>query len=261
MEASDNSVKSWDELSKGRKEWESLVNSFLYPISSSMINQLSLTPTSNILDVATGMGEPGLSIAAIWPAAKVTGVDISEKMLKISQENAQEKGIKNFETICCDVTAMPFADNYFDAIICRNGIMFFADMAAGLKEIHRVLKSNGKVTVSAWGQLEKNLWISIVLEAITIVTHRKSYNKHIPGMFYCMEPGFMTDWFEEIDLQQVKEQEITVSAAVVDALKKVDSGLICAIREEVKNKISTHLVGDKLYFQWNTRITTGMKRK
>lgn len=277
MQTSLNAVTAWNKLSSGRREWESVVNAFLLPISSLMIRQLDLSPASTILDVATGMGEPGLSIAASLPSAKVIGVDISDEMLGISRENAFNKNIYNFEAVCCDVTTMPFADNYFDAIICRNGVMFFNDIAVGLKEMHRVLRPAGRITVSAWGLLEKNLWINVVLEAITAVTHHKSYNKHIPGMFYCMQPGFMTDWFEEIDLQDIEEQELTgiiefnsieehwrfvttVSAAVVDALKKVDPALTEAIREIVARKINAHIIRDKLYFQWSTRVTSGTKK-
>jgi ubiquinone/menaquinone biosynthesis C-methylase UbiE len=277
MQKTVNAIETWNSLSSGRREWEPVVNAFLLPISSSMIRQLDLSPASNVLDVATGMGEPGLTIAALFPSASVVGIDISDEMLGISHENAIRKNIFNFETVCCDVNSMPFPDNHFDAIICRNGIMFFDDIEAGLKEMSRVLRPNGRVTVSAWGLLEKNLWINVVLDAITAVTNHKAYNKHIPGMFYCMQPGFMTDWFEEVDMQDIDEQELTgiiefssieehwrfvttVSAAVVEALKKVDPDSIAAVREIVGKKISTHIIRDRLYFQWNTRITSGTKR-
>lgn len=268
--------KNWDKLSKDRRNWEPFVNSFLHPISNSLINKLSLNASSTVLDVATGMGEPGLSVASTLTEGKVIGVDISEKMLSISRENANRRGIMNFETVCCNASMMPFDDNSFEAILCRNGIMFFNDIAAGLQEMYRILKVDGKIAVSTWGMLEKNLWANIVLDTITQITHHKSYNPHIPGMFYCMQPGFMTDWFENINLQEVKEEELTgivefgsvdqhwefvttVSAAVVNALKDLEPELKNEIREEVKRKTITHLVGGKLYFQWNSRITVGTK--
>ncbi|MGY0036200.1 class I SAM-dependent methyltransferase [Pedobacter sp. NJ-S-72] len=197
-------------------------------------------------------------------------------MLEISRKNASLRGIENFETVCCNVSMMPFADNSFEAILCRNGIMFFNDIAAGLQEMYRILKVDGKIAVSTWGMLEKNLWANIVLDTISEVTRHKSYNPHIPGMFYCMQPGFMTDWFENVNLQSIKEEELTgivefgsvdkhwefvtsVSAAVVNALKGLEPGMKNEIREEVKRKTVTHLIDDKLYFQWNSRITVGTK--
>jgi ubiquinone/menaquinone biosynthesis C-methylase UbiE len=276
MEKQNIIQNNWDELSVERKNWESFVNKFLNPISNLLIDRLSLDLSSTVLDVATGMGEPGLSVASALPAGKVIGIDISEKMLEISRKNASIRGIGNFETVCCNASMMPFADNSFEAILCRNGIMFFSDIAAGLQEMYRILKVDGKIAVSTWGMLEKNLWANIVLETISEVTRHKSYNPHIPGMFYCMQPGFMTDWFENVNLQSIKEEELTgivefgsvdkhwefvtsVSTAVVNALKDLEPGLKNEIREEVKRKTATHLVDDKLYFQWNSRITVGTK--
>ncbi|WP_315815338.1 hypothetical protein [Paraflavitalea speifideaquila] len=75
------------------------------------------------------------------------------------------------------------------------------------------------------------------MDAIRDVTKRRPYNYHVPGMFYGMQAGFMSDWLEEVQLCQVEERELTgivafdsmdeywdyvtsVSAAVTDALKK-----------------------------------------
>ncbi|MBB6498506.1 class I SAM-dependent methyltransferase [Pedobacter cryoconitis] len=276
MEKQVISKNNWNELSVNRKNWEPFINTFLCPISNVLIDKLSLKLSANVLDVATGMGEPGLSVAEALPGGRVVGVDISEKMLEISRENASARGLSNFETVCCSVDLMPFDDNSFEAVVCRNGIMFFNDIANGLKEMYRILKGDGKIAVSTWGLLEKNIWANIVLETISEVTRHNAYNPHVPGMFYCMQPGFMTDWFEQVDLRNINEQELTgiisfgsadehwefvstVSAAVVNALKNLDSGVKNEIRQELKQKITTFTVQEKLYFQWNSRITVGTK--
>ena len=267
----------WNDLSQSRNDWNKIVNALLNPISNKIIESLSITPrTTTLLDVATGTGEPGLTIAERFPGTIVTGVDLSDKMLEYAKENARQRNIPNYITFCCNAMALPFADHAFDAVLCRNGVMFFNNIENGLREMHRVLKPDGKITVSTWGLLEKNLWISMVLDAMKEVTGRRMYNNHIPGMFYCMQPGFMTDWFEEIGMHQIQEEEMTgiiefnsaeehwnyvtsVSAAVVNAL----IGLQLQEREQVKEllrkKIATHVIHDKLYFQWTARITSGVK--
>lgn len=267
----------WNDLSQSRNDWNKIVNALLNPISNKIIDSLSITPRiSTLLDVATGTGEPGLTIAEKFPGTIVTGVDLSDKMLEYANENARQRNIPNYITLCCNAMALPFADHAFDAVLCRNGVMFFNNIETGLREMHRVLKPEGKITVSTWGLLEKNLWISMVLDAMKEITGRRMYNNHIPGMFYCMQPGFMTDWFEEIGMHQIQEEEMTgiiefnsaeehwnyvtsVSAAVVNAL----IGLQLQEREQVKEllrkKIATHVIHDKLYFQWTARITSGVK--
>ncbi|MGO4292197.1 class I SAM-dependent methyltransferase [Chitinophaga sp. RAB17] len=266
----------WDKNSYGRKKWESVINFFLSPVSKKLIENLHLTSSMNVLDVATGTGEPGLTIAAMQPDLLVTGTDISEKMIEIANESAKEKGLYNYRAIRFDASFMPFPDDLFDAIVCRNGVMFFPHVSAGLKEMHRVLKVNGWVSVSTWGVLEKNLWISNVLDAITELTHHKSYNRHKPGMFYCMQPGTMTDWFETANFEDITEEEITgvvefssiddywlyvttVSADVMNALKGIPDNMVDMIRENVLDKIRNHAISDKIYFQWSMRVTSATK--
>lgn len=277
MEKLSATSEYWDNRSYNRKQWETVINLFLRPVTAVLVQHLSLTEKAHILDVATGTGEPGISIAQAHPAATVTGTDISGKMLEAAMEKAAGKEIRNFNTVCCNAATMPFPDAGFDGVVCRNGIMFFSDISGGLKEMCRVLKPSGKIVVSAWGLLEKNLWISIVLDTITAVTNRKAYNRHIPGMFYCMQPGIMADWFETASLKDIREEEITgivefnstaehwgyvtdVSADVVNALKDIPPAVQDIIREEVACKIVRHIVHGKLYFQWNMRITVGTRQ-
>ena len=266
----------WDKFSVNRKKWEHVLQSLLNPVSTALIQHLQLKQTDHVLDVAAGTGEPGLTVASMLPNGFVTAIDVSEKMLSIASGAAREKGLGNYRTVCCEAALMPFGDHNFDAIVCRNGVMFFRSVSAGLKEMHRVLKPGGKLSVSTWGALDKNSWVSTVLDAITMVTRHKLYNRHMPGMFYCMQPGTMTDWFETASLEDIAEEEMTgivefrsfdeywqyvtnVSASVVDALKNIPAGTQKVIREAVEARIAGHFIQEKLYFQWEMRITTGTK--
>jgi ubiquinone/menaquinone biosynthesis C-methylase UbiE len=85
---------AWNKSSAGWKKWDDIVMEFLKPMSDEMIRMLRLKDDDIVLDVATGTGEPGLTIASILKNGKVTGVDLSEKMLAVAEENKRKRGIK-----------------------------------------------------------------------------------------------------------------------------------------------------------------------
>src|SRR5690606_29150445 len=118
------------------------------PVTVEMIDFLQPEGSQQVLDIATGTGEPGLTIAAMLNGGKVVSVDISDGMLQVARDKAQKAGIKNYETVVADVTELPFPDNSFDAVVCRFGFMFFPDMKLAAHEMVRVLRPGGKLSVA-----------------------------------------------------------------------------------------------------------------
>jgi ubiquinone/menaquinone biosynthesis C-methylase UbiE len=106
----------------------------------------------SILDLASGTGEPSLSLARkVAPTGKVTATDLSPGMLNALNSNAAAEGVTNMETEVCDAEKLPFPDASFDRVTSRFGVMFFADVPAALGEIRRVLKPGGSVAFLVWG--------------------------------------------------------------------------------------------------------------
>jgi ubiquinone/menaquinone biosynthesis C-methylase UbiE len=66
----------------------------------------ALRDTSNVLDVAAGTGEPGLTSARLAPNGMVTATDLSDRMLEVAAENAAGRGIHNFRP--SNAMPMPF---------------------------------------------------------------------------------------------------------------------------------------------------------
>jgi ubiquinone/menaquinone biosynthesis C-methylase UbiE len=50
---------------------------------------------------------------------------------------------------------MPLPDDSFDVVLCQQGVQFFADRAAGLREMGRVLARDGRVVLAVWGPIEQ----------------------------------------------------------------------------------------------------------
>ena len=128
-----------------------------------------------ILDAACGTGDLTVALAAKAPdGAKVTGVDISKKMLaKVGEKAARGGVIFKIKTEVADGENLPFVDGSFDAVTCAFGIRNFEHRARGLAEFLRVLRPGGKVVILELSVPQKpglkrfyNLYLSRILPLI-----------------------------------------------------------------------------------------------
>ncbi len=242
--------ETWNKFSPGWKKWDTLTMDFLKPIGDEIIRLLNPKGADVVLDVASGTGEPGLTIATMLTGGKVIITDLAEDMLEIARENATRRGIKNIETRACDVCELPFADNTFDAISCRMGFMFFPDMILAAKEMVRVLKPGGRIATAVWNVPEKNFWVTVTMGTISRNMELPPPPPGAPGMFRCAKDGFISDLFSQAGLKNITQKEIAgklnskttdvywnmmteVGAPVVAALSKADDAMKAKIKGEV----------------------------
>ena len=114
-----------------------------------------------VLDLASGTGEPAISIASrVGPEGHVTAMDLSPELLEIAESRARERGLTNFSVQQADAHGLPFPDQSFDLITCRFGVMFFTDVDRALRECYRVLKPQSRACFVAWGPFEQPYWSS-----------------------------------------------------------------------------------------------------
>lgn len=101
-----------------------------------------------MLDVATGTGDVAIMAYELLKPEKITGIDISDKMLEIGREKVLKLGLdKQIELQSGDSEAINFSDHTFDAVTVAFGVRNFERLEQGLKEINRVLKPGGKLII------------------------------------------------------------------------------------------------------------------
>ena len=267
---------SWNKFSPSWKKWDDLNMSLLKPMGNEIISIINPQGVDVVLDIAAGTGEPGLTIATMLKGGKVIITDLSEDMLEIARENAMKRDIKNVETRVCDVCALPFADNTFDAISCRLGFMFFPDMLLAAKEMIRVVRPGGKIAVSVWNVLESNFWITAILGVINRHIELPATMPDTPGMFRCTEDRLIYDLFLKASLKNCQQKEITakmnfktadvywsmmteVITIVVSALNKVDAEMKENIRKEVFQELNQKFPNGNLLMDSSALIIYGEK--
>jgi ubiquinone/menaquinone biosynthesis C-methylase UbiE len=103
------------------------------------------TPESFGLDVATGSGH---TAAALAPhVVGVVCVDITRQMITEAEKLAFELGLVNVQFCLANAHALPFQDRAFDIVTCRRAAHHFSDITQALREMKRVLRSNGKLVL------------------------------------------------------------------------------------------------------------------
>lgn len=119
------------------------------------IAEIAKVQPKNILDVATGTGDLAIAASKLNPD-KIIGIDIAAQMLDVGRQKLKEKGLDELITMQVgDSEALPFADNSFDAITCAYGVRNFEHLEAGLKEMSRVLRPDGKLAILEFSHPKK----------------------------------------------------------------------------------------------------------
>lgn len=112
------------------------------------VKMVAQAKPSAILDVATGTGDLAIRLARTIPGAKVTGIDLSEEMLRIGRHKVQKANLHNRISLTkADCLSLPFPDNTFDAVTVAYGVRNFEQLDRGYAEMARVLRPGGTLCV------------------------------------------------------------------------------------------------------------------
>lgn len=116
---------------------------------SSVLELLSGHSPLNILDAACGTGRLTIFLKEkLNGKVRITGLDISPKMLNLAKEKT--KALKGINFIEGDIYNLPFFDNKFDAVVGLRFSMHLPEIEIALKEVSRVVKKGGLVVFDTW---------------------------------------------------------------------------------------------------------------
>ncbi|HZR57245.1 MAG TPA: arsenite methyltransferase [Terriglobales bacterium] len=143
----------------------------------------TLNPGEVVLDLGSGGGiDVLLSAKRVGPAGKAYGLDMTDEMLALANENKRKAGAENVEFLKGEIENIPLPDNSVDVVISNCVINLSADKNRVLKETFRVLKPGGRFAVSdvvtrdeMTPEIRQSvlLWVGCVAGALTETEYRE----------------------------------------------------------------------------------------
>ncbi len=244
-------------------------------VTQAIVEYAQSLPGMRVLDLASGTGEPAISLAErVGPQGSVVAVDQSSELLEIAAERARKKGLANLSTRQADAHTLPFPDGSFDLATCRFGVMFFADTQRALTDLHRVLKPGARACFAAWGPVEQPYWQCTM----------KTVQRHVGGAmlaaggadpFRFSSAGSLSEVLRAAGFQEVEEstrnhpwtwlgesEEIFEYACAVAApfrpmLERVHEEMWPVIRADATAAIERYRVGDEIRFGADVVFASG----
>jgi ubiquinone/menaquinone biosynthesis C-methylase UbiE len=130
------------------------VPTFFEPCARLLVAEAGVRPGDRAIDVACGTGIVARFLAQrVGPRGSVVGIDVNPGMV----EAANELALDARPEIAWQVgsaEALPIADGAIDVACCQQGLQFFADPAAAVSELRRVLRPNGRLAIAVWRPIE-----------------------------------------------------------------------------------------------------------
>lgn len=205
-------LDSWNETAKYWIRYTGTIRTMFAPLTEALIEQAGIEVGHNVLDVAGGSGEPGLTIAErVGPRGSVTCTDAVAEMVEAARHEATRRALENVQFHQCTADSLPFPDNSFDATVCRLGIMFVPDPLAALREMLRVTKPGGSLALAVWGKSEVNPFCYVVTNVMAQHVVSPAADPDAPNAFRFAEPGKLAHVMTQAGASEVEERLETFS--------------------------------------------------
>ena len=184
------------------------------------INWLKPFKPQRMMDVATGTGDFAIQAYKMLQPAELIGTDISEGMMNVGRKKVEAIGLQNKITFAKeDCTQLSFPDKRFDAITVAFGIRNFEDLDKGLREIHRVLDSQGKLVILELSEPTQfpmkqlyAIYSKIVIPTLgKLLSKDRSAYTYLPASIKAFPQGeVMTDILKKAGFQHVSFKRLTL---------------------------------------------------
>lgn len=230
-------IQQWTESARYWEKHRAVLRQMFAPVTQALVEDAAIGRGDAVLDLATGPGEPALSVAErVGPKGRVVGMDAVPQMIEAARREAARRGLGNASFEVADAETLPFAANSFDAVVSRFGVMFFPSPVHAIREALRVLKPGGKIAMAVWHFAARNPFHSTVADIVEKYVASPPLPPDSPEAFRFAEPGKLLAAFAEAGVSSPSERLLQFSIEAPLTVEK-----FWALRYEMSDKLRTKL--------------------
>jgi ubiquinone/menaquinone biosynthesis C-methylase UbiE len=183
-------VNAWRDSAPFWEKHREIIRQMFAPVTQALVEDARIGPGHSVLDIATGPGEPGLTIAAIvGPEGKVFGIDPAPEMVDAARRATDHLGLRNAKFEVASADRLPFPADTFDAVVSRFGVMFFPIPVEGIQEMLRVLKPGRRLSLAAWHFADRNPFFYTLSRVMEHFVDSPPLAPDAPDAFRFASPG------------------------------------------------------------------------
>ena len=161
-------------------------------VGAALLNHAGFAPGERVVEIGCGSGRFAQRVAAaVVPGGTVLGLDISPALAQLARQGAAEAGASNLEILVADAQTAPPPGAPFDRLVSRFGVMFFADPAAAMANLHAMLAPGGRLDVAVWAGIEGNPWAGAVMAVARAHLGLPPRDPRAPGPFAFSDEAYL----------------------------------------------------------------------
>ena len=177
-------AQRWTNVALYWEKHRDTIRQLFHPVTQALIHDARIAPGHRVLDIATGPGEPAVTIAShVAPQGRVAGIDLIPEMAAAARRAANRLQAGNAQFCAASALQLPFPAATFDALVSRFGIMFFPSPVDGVREMLRVLKPGGRLALAVWDFADANPFFYTMSRAIERYVASPAIDPDAPDAF------------------------------------------------------------------------------